>query len=300
MISQRKIEANRRNARLSTGPRTPAGKARSRMNALIHGLRAAVLDVFDEDTEACRRHRRSLMRQWRPRDELERALVETIAKMGWRLERMSMIEAALLNRCYSAAWKAQFGEPPPPGANMRLVESAILGEEVGKAMTGVDNPFERLRLCEQSAERRFYSALHELRGLRRGPVPAPEAATAERCDYHAAAATGEEARIENSGRTNPPISEGSPVAQQAVNTGVIAGQEAVRHATPAPENEPTAEDGAGASPDGDTTNDTRRSRGGRRISFTGGRAWRKLGCAPGWLHRGDPCTQQSAVIAGGA
>jgi hypothetical protein len=38
MTSQRKIEANRRNARLSTGPRSLSGKARSARNARQHGL----------------------------------------------------------------------------------------------------------------------------------------------------------------------------------------------------------------------------------------------------------------------
>jgi hypothetical protein len=38
MMSQAKLEANRRNALRSTGPRTAKGKARSRGNALKHGL----------------------------------------------------------------------------------------------------------------------------------------------------------------------------------------------------------------------------------------------------------------------
>jgi hypothetical protein len=38
MNSQRRIEANRRNAQRSTGPRTLSGKERSRLNARTHGL----------------------------------------------------------------------------------------------------------------------------------------------------------------------------------------------------------------------------------------------------------------------
>lgn len=38
MTSQRKLKANRRNARASTGPRSAAGKARSARNAQRHGL----------------------------------------------------------------------------------------------------------------------------------------------------------------------------------------------------------------------------------------------------------------------
>ena len=41
--SQKKLEANRRNARLSTGPRTDEGKHQSRRNAIKHGILASTL-----------------------------------------------------------------------------------------------------------------------------------------------------------------------------------------------------------------------------------------------------------------
>ncbi len=48
-VSERKRAANRSNAQKSTGPRTEAGKAQSRRNALKHGLCAVVIAVPDED-----------------------------------------------------------------------------------------------------------------------------------------------------------------------------------------------------------------------------------------------------------
>ena len=49
MATAAQIAANRANAQKSTGPRTVAGKQRSRMAALEHGLTAATLVLPHED-----------------------------------------------------------------------------------------------------------------------------------------------------------------------------------------------------------------------------------------------------------
>jgi hypothetical protein len=52
MISQRKIEANRKNAAKSTGPRTAQGKANVRLNAVTHGLTGATVVLPHEEEQA--------------------------------------------------------------------------------------------------------------------------------------------------------------------------------------------------------------------------------------------------------
>jgi hypothetical protein len=51
-MSDKKIEANRRNALKSTGPRTTEGKAAVRLNALRHGLRSEEVLLPGEDEES--------------------------------------------------------------------------------------------------------------------------------------------------------------------------------------------------------------------------------------------------------
>jgi hypothetical protein len=53
MTSERKIAANRNNAKVSTGPRSEGGRAVSRLNALRHGLAVSVgnKSAFGGDVE---------------------------------------------------------------------------------------------------------------------------------------------------------------------------------------------------------------------------------------------------------
>ena len=51
MASERQIEANRKNAKRSTGPKLRSGKAKSRRNALFHGLSRSTSDD-DSDLRA--------------------------------------------------------------------------------------------------------------------------------------------------------------------------------------------------------------------------------------------------------
>ncbi len=95
MTTRKQNEANRRNARSSTGPQTRAGKAASKLNALKHGLRAEEFVVRGEDPADFARLLENLINEFQPLGPLEEQLVERIAASMWRLRRIYRIEAGI-------------------------------------------------------------------------------------------------------------------------------------------------------------------------------------------------------------
>jgi hypothetical protein len=95
MSSFRQIEANRRNARLSTGPVTEDGKRKSRQNALRHGLTAeTVIDAL-EDAEDYAAFEMAVTADYDAQSAVERELVLRLASLLWRLRRATAIESGL-------------------------------------------------------------------------------------------------------------------------------------------------------------------------------------------------------------
>ena len=95
MTSFRQIEANRRNAQLSTGPKTEQGKSRSRRNAARHGLTAeTVIDAL-ESAEDYAAFELAVTSDYDARTAVERELVLRLASLLWRLRRATAIETGL-------------------------------------------------------------------------------------------------------------------------------------------------------------------------------------------------------------
>src|SRR6201982_3475382 len=95
MTSFRQIEANRRNAQLSTGPVTDEGKTRSRQNAVRHGLTAeTVIDAL-EDAEDYAAFEMAITADYDAQSAVERELVLRLASLLWRLRRATAIENGL-------------------------------------------------------------------------------------------------------------------------------------------------------------------------------------------------------------
>jgi hypothetical protein len=95
MTSFRQIEANRRNALKSTGPKTDEGKQRSRCNAVRHGLTAETVIGALEDAEDYKAFEAAITADYDAQSAVERELVLRLASLLWRLRRATTMETGL-------------------------------------------------------------------------------------------------------------------------------------------------------------------------------------------------------------
>ena len=96
MRTEKQIHASRENAKKSTGPRTPEGKARSSKNALKHGLLSQDAVIPGEDPAEFDRHLTLYEDTYLPHNCIERELVRQIADAAWRMRRLSRIETTII------------------------------------------------------------------------------------------------------------------------------------------------------------------------------------------------------------
>jgi len=100
MATEAQIRANRANAQKSRGPTSEEGKARARLNALRHGMRAEVSELVAprEDPAELTARIQTWVDDYRPEGVVERDLVERAARLSWELDRAQRHEAALTAR----------------------------------------------------------------------------------------------------------------------------------------------------------------------------------------------------------
>jgi hypothetical protein len=215
VTSEKQVQANRRNALKSTGPKTQEGKAVARHNAVKHGLLAQEVLLPDEDEAAFKELGERLRAELQPAGELEGMLVDRVIAAYWRLRRLGRVEAGtfarelyaeLAQRAYNEAQSYTRQESPDDAflravlpttkvtdeqrheealsrakemESMRDSETATLGKAFIRDADKV-NAFSKLSRYEATIERSLYKALHELQRLQaarraHGDVPSPMA-----------------------------------------------------------------------------------------------------------------------------
>jgi hypothetical protein len=106
--SEKRVTANRQNAKKSTGPRTLDGKERARLNAVTHGLTAQTAVLPGEDPGELEALGKSLMRQLKPRGVVQRIIAERVVSLAWKLRRVARAEEAVAREMHDnavATWK---------------------------------------------------------------------------------------------------------------------------------------------------------------------------------------------------
>ncbi len=128
-VSERKLQANRENAKKSTGPKTPRGKAYSRRNALKHGLFVRHITDFEalrEDPCEFQALINGLWDQYQPIGKAEEIEVERIALCCWRLKRSWRYENAVNLAARRDFVRRELGEEEPYCKERDKEEQAVI------------------------------------------------------------------------------------------------------------------------------------------------------------------------------
>jgi hypothetical protein len=157
--SEARINANRLNAQMSTGPRTESGKEKSRQNSYKHGLTGEGVVVSVEDAAEIQRRTLAFEEELRPSGEISEALVRRAAFCSVRLDRAMLHDTLAVDERVQKA-KAEFVAPEGVGA----ADAAWMRVEAGRrAMFDTSKESILARKYEAAAERGSYRALKELR-----------------------------------------------------------------------------------------------------------------------------------------
>ena len=115
MATQKQIEANRRNARKSTGPRSASGKKRTSRNAFSHGLSRPMFGAaFTRAVEALTSP--ILDDLGKANDQHALASARQIAEAGFKDARVQRIKVALIERAHNVVGLTTLMSTRPKGA----------------------------------------------------------------------------------------------------------------------------------------------------------------------------------------
>ncbi len=156
-----RVEANRRNAKKSTGPRTEEGKKASRLNASRHYLTGQVRILPDDERHAVEALCNPIMDSLAPVGESELHIARDIAEGHWRLARARAIEDNLY-----ADHIGNRADSPIAGDNPQIADAF----HIAHAFAHQPDVFNKLSLVEQRIQKavdRNYKLLTGLQTQRR-------------------------------------------------------------------------------------------------------------------------------------
>ena len=152
MATQKQIEANRKNARKSTGPKSPAGKAKSSMNALKHGLSTPYGLLPNESEEEYAYHREELLDELYPDSTIEQYLADRIVYLSWTLKRAAHFTRVTLHNLLGETC----GHPLPDDEHPDIYLARMVVRDFSS-----NHVMERLEIYERRIENSLYKTMRE-------------------------------------------------------------------------------------------------------------------------------------------
>ncbi len=154
-ISEKRLAANRANAKKSTGPRTPEGKRRSSQNSLEHGVLANAILIEGESKEGFLHLCQAYAREYNPQTPTEQALVNKAVTSQWRALRAASLESAAIKREMRLQAESTDQEDDPTRAMLAV-----------RALNETSAHMERLTLYEHRFDLQHRHAIRDLLRLR--------------------------------------------------------------------------------------------------------------------------------------
>jgi hypothetical protein len=217
MATEKQVQANRNNAKKSTGPRTGEGKARASQNALKHGLLANGAVLPGEDPVEFEAQLAALEDAIQPGDALEHELVRQIADAQWRLRRLSRLETAYLIAALDNTRDIEAVRHPRP-LHYSEEENTLM---LGYTLMGRTQTLANLARYDAHLGRRFERAIQQIARLReaREKRQAAQAKQANSAIHRPAGpANGADTRPLNGTPPHTPhTAEPQPPASEAIN-----------------------------------------------------------------------------------
>src|SRR5260370_41265590 len=157
---------NRKNASRSTGPKTEAGKHRSSLNAMRHGLTGHTVVMPAEDLDAYNAFTEKSFAELKPVGFLEKQFAQVIADTSWRLNRIPALESNLMALAFDEHSDSINTEHPEAHAALVIIEAM---REQTRALSTISMHGERL-------SRQLERTLPRLQNLQaqRHPPDAPQ------------------------------------------------------------------------------------------------------------------------------
>ena len=169
MVTQAQINANRQNAKRSTGPKTTKGKHVAAKNSSKHGLTAQYSVIATEDQAEFDQYRGNFLEELSPDTPMESMLAERIINLSWRLKRTGRIQnqtidamnspnehGQLINRLEESLFKKY--DQSPADQDIKLGQLAIKDFSNNRVL-------ERLLMYERRIESSLYKTVVEYQRL---------------------------------------------------------------------------------------------------------------------------------------